>query len=171
MIGVRKSMAAAGSAGFLIAAPGTVAGLIPWWISGWVIRRPLVYWWPARVVGVILVVAGITVLLQAFARFVTEGRGTPAPVAAPDRLVIGGLFGYVRNPMYVAIIAIICGEALVLWNPILFGYGVVVWGLFEIFVTQYEQPVLRARFGSEYERYCRNVRPWLPRPRPWRGAA
>jgi protein-S-isoprenylcysteine O-methyltransferase Ste14 len=63
---------------------------------------------------VILLVAGLIVLIQAFARFVVEGLGTPAPIAAPERLVVGGLYSYVRNPMYVAILAAIIGQALLL---------------------------------------------------------
>ena len=94
-------------------APGVVAGLIPWWVTGWEMRA-VPYWAPLRVLGGVLIAAGVLVLLHAFLRFVVEGLGTPAPVAPTERLVVGGLYRYVRNPMYLAVGAIIFGQAL-LW--------------------------------------------------------
>ena len=116
---MRKARAAAGSLVFLVLAPGVVAGVVPWALTGWEARELSPYWLPLRVAGVILIAAGVVVLLQAFARFVVEGLGTPAPVAPPERLVVGGLYRYVRNPMYLAVAAIIVGQALVLGQPIL----------------------------------------------------
>src|ERR671917_2110728 len=111
---MRKSTAAVGSAVFFLLAPGVVAGLIPWLLTRWQAREPLPYWAPVRVLGGILLVAGLIALVEAFVRFVVEGLGTPAPVAAPDRLVVGGVYRYVRNPMYVAVLAAIIGQALLL---------------------------------------------------------
>lgn len=88
---MRKARAAAGSLVFLVLAPGVVAGLIPWWLTGWRVREPLPYWLPLRVGGLILLGAGVDVLLRAFVSFVVEGVGTPAPVAPTERLVVGGL--------------------------------------------------------------------------------
>ena len=102
---MRRSVAAAGTALFFAVAPGVVAGLVPWWLTRWRLRGPLAAWAPARVTGLIMLILGTIVLIQAFARFVTEGRGTPAPVAPTDRLVVGGLYRYVRNPMYLAVVA------------------------------------------------------------------
>ena len=80
--------------------------------------------WPAlRVLGAVLIAAGLVVLVQAFVRFVVEGVGTPAPVAPTEHLVVGGLYRYVRNPMYVAVTAIIAGQALVLGRPALLLYA------------------------------------------------
>ena len=92
--------AAFGSAVFLVVAPGVVAGLVPWLLTDWRTSDP-----PTAVaaVGVVLIAVGTGVLLHAFVRFVVEGRGTPAPVAATDRLVVGGLYRHVRNPMYLAV--------------------------------------------------------------------
>src|ERR687893_790353 len=100
---MRRPTAAVGSAVFFLVAPGTVVGLIPWLLTGWQVREPVPYWAPMRVLGVILLVAGLIVLAQAFVRFIVEGLGTPAPIAAPERLVVGRLYRYVRNTMYVAI--------------------------------------------------------------------
>jgi protein-S-isoprenylcysteine O-methyltransferase Ste14 len=160
--------AAAGSAVFLLLAPGIVAGLIPWWLTGWRTRQPLPFWLPVRIVGIVLIAAGVGVLLHAFVRFVVEGIGTPAPVTPPQRLVVGGLYRYVRNPMYLAVAAIIVGQGLALGQLVLLpyaaGFGVVV----HAFVCRYEEPTLGRRFGEQYEEYRRSVPRWWPRRRPWR---
>src|SRR5262245_29314070 len=85
-----RRAAAVGSVVFFVVAPGTVAGLIPWWLTGWEMREPLPHWAPMRVLGALLVVAGLVMLIRAFLRFVVEGIGTPAPIAPPERLVVGG---------------------------------------------------------------------------------
>jgi protein-S-isoprenylcysteine O-methyltransferase Ste14 len=121
-----------------------------------------------RVIGVILLLAGVIVLVQAFVRFVVEGFGTPAPIAAPERLVVGGLYRYVRNPMYVAILAAIIGQALLLGRLALLLYAVVVWLIAAAFVCFYEEPTLTRRFGADYEAYRRAVPAWWPRLRPWK---
>jgi protein-S-isoprenylcysteine O-methyltransferase Ste14 len=160
-------MAAVGSALFFLAAPGVVAGLVPWLLTGWEVEEPVSYWAPVRVIGALLVVAGVAVLVHAFARFVLEGRGTPAPVAPPEQLVIGGLYRYVRNPMYLAVLAIIVGQALVLGQLELLWYAAVIGAAFIAFVHGYEQPALSRQFGAEYEAYRRAVPAWWPRRRPW----
>src|SRR6266700_4667330 len=71
---VRKPAAAAGSALFFAIAPGVVAGLAPWWLTGWRVHGPLAHWAPVRVAGLVMLILGAIVLVQAFARFVTEGR-------------------------------------------------------------------------------------------------
>src|SRR5919112_3376551 len=110
---MRRSTAAVGSALFFLLAPGVVVGLIPWALTRWQVREPLPYWAPARVLGGVVLVAGVIALVGAFVRFVVEGLGTPAPVAAPERLVVGGAYRHVRNPMYVAVVAALLGQALV----------------------------------------------------------
>jgi protein-S-isoprenylcysteine O-methyltransferase Ste14 len=165
---MRRSVAAAGSALFFAIAPGVVAGLVPWWLTGWRVRGPLAHWAPLRVAGLIMLIAGAIVLARAFARFVTEGHGTPAPAAPTERLVIGGLYRYVRNPMYLAVVATITGQALALDQPILLGYAAVVWATTAAFARCYEEPALARQFGAQYEAYRRNVPAWWPRTRPWK---
>ena len=160
-----RSAAAVGSSLFFLLAPGVVAGVIPWWITRWRTGDP--YLWPIRVLGVVMLVAGTIVLVSAFARFVTEGSGTPAPVAPTQRLVIGGLYRNVRNPMYVAVLATIVGQALFLGRVALLPYGAVVAIAFVVFVHLYEEPALLRTFGEDYEEYRRAVPGWWPRLRPW----
>lgn len=166
---MRRSAAAAGSSLFFALAPGVVAGVLPWWLTRWQSGSMLP--WPAvRAVGWVLVAAGGAVLVHAFARFVVEGAGTPAPVAPTDRLVVGGLYAHLRNPMYVAVLAAILGQALVLGRPVLLGYALLVAVAFVAFVRGYEEPVLRRRYGAGYEAYRAAVPGWWPRLRPWRPA-
>lgn len=165
---MRRSVAATGTAVFFALMPATVAGLVPWWLTGWSLGRPLAAWAPLRVVGALLVVAGAGALVHAFVRFVVEGLGTPAPVAPTERLVVGGLYRYVRNPMYLAVVAAIAGQALLLWQVVLVPYAAIVGVAFVAFVLGYEQPRLRRQFGSQYEDYRRAVPAWWPRRRPWR---
>ena len=165
---MRRVTAAVGSAVFFLVAPGVVVGLIPWLLTGgWQVREPLPYWAPMRMVGGILLVAGLIALVGAFVRFVVEGFGTPAPVAAPERLVVGGVYRYVRNPMYVAVLAAIVGQALLLGRLGLL-YAVAAWLAVAAFVRFYEEPTLTRRFGADYEAYRRAVPAWSPRLRPWR---
>lgn len=168
---MHKGLAAAGSAVFFVLAPGLVAGVIPWWLSGWRIDEPLPYWAPLRVVGVVLIAVSVLVLAQAFARFVAEGAGTPAPIAPTARLVVGGLYRYVRNPMYLAVVAIIVGEALALGQLGLLLYAGVIALAFIGFVRGYEEPTLRKKFGPTYDAYRRAVPGWWPRRHPWEPAS
>jgi protein-S-isoprenylcysteine O-methyltransferase Ste14 len=147
--------------------PGTVAGLIPWWLTGWDVQDTSL---PLRIVGVVLMVAGIGVLLHAFVRFVVEGIGTPAPIAPTQQLVVGGLYRYVRNPMYLAVAATIVGQALALGQPVLLAYAVVFAVVVYAFVRLYEEPTLSRQFGDRYEEYRDAVPGWWPRRRPWRSS-
>ena len=164
---MRKGRAALGSFLFFLLAPGVVTGYIPWTLTRW--RGGTPYPIPVRVLGGLLVAAGMPVLVQAFVRFVREGAGTPAPVAPTERLVVGGLYRYVRNPMYLAVLSIIIGQALLLARTNLFVYAGVVAFAFVSFVLFYEEPTLRRQFGEEYDRYRRAVPGWWPRLRPWTG--
>jgi protein-S-isoprenylcysteine O-methyltransferase Ste14 len=163
---VRRARAALGSTLFLIVAPGVVAGLIPWALTDWHAEpaSPLI-----RALGLVLIALGVGFLLHAFARFVIEGLGTPAPVAPTERLVVGGVYRHVRNPMYLAVGASVVGQALLLGQPELLAYAAAFGAVVFCFVRAYEEPTLARRFGESYEAYRRNVPAWFPRLRPWRG--
>ena len=156
----RQVRAAAGSAVFLVLAPGVMAGLVPYVLTGW---DPHGAWPPAQLAGGALIAVGAAVLLHAFTRFVLEGLGTPAPVAPTERLVVGGLYRYVRNPMYLAVTSTILGQWLLLGRPVLLAYAVVFGATVVAFVRGYEEPTLLDRYGAEYERYRAAVPGWWPR--------
>lgn len=143
-----------------------MAGLIPWSLTGW---RVLPIWLPLRVMGGILTAVATAFLVSAFVRFVIEGAGTPAPVAEPQHLVIGGVYRYVRNPMYVAVVTAIIGQGLLLGQLGLLVYAAVAWAAMFGFVELYEEPHLSERFGAEYDEYRKAVPAWWPRLTPWRG--
>lgn len=163
-----RARAAAGSLLFLALAPGVVAGVIPWWLTSWEVEEPLPFWLPARIIGVVLLTGGAVVLVHAFGRFVVEGVGTPAPVAPTEHLVVGGLYRYVRNPMYLAVAATIVGQGLVLGRLALIVYAAAFAVLVAAFVRWYEEPTLRRQFGEQYDEYRRSVPGWWPRRDPWR---
>lgn len=164
---MRKIHTSLGSAAFFLLAPGTVAFLIPWWIAGWRMVEPFFGQPSVPFVGLLLVVAGAVPLIESFARFALVGRGTPAPIVPTERLVVSGFYRYERNPMYVGVLAIIIGNALVLGNASVLIYAVIVSLGFALFVRAYEEPALRRQFGQEYELYCTHVPRWLPRLTPW----
>jgi protein-S-isoprenylcysteine O-methyltransferase Ste14 len=162
----RRAFAALGSLIFLLVAPGTVAGVIPWALTGWQVESAS----PAmRILGGVLIVAGTSFLLHAFARFVVDGLGTPAPVAPTERLVVGGVYRYVRNPMYLAVGATIVGQALLLGQTGLLAYAAVFGATVFAFVRLYEEPTLSERFGRSYAAYRAAVPGWFPRLTPWKG--
>ncbi|MET0735522.1 MAG: isoprenylcysteine carboxylmethyltransferase family protein [Microbacterium sp.] len=163
----RRVRAWVGTLVFLVLAPGIVAGLIPWLITKWQVPWPGRWLWPIAIVAGIAIAAGIVVLLDAFIRF-ARADGTPAPPVPTTHLVITGPYRHVRNPMYVAVLAIILGQALLFgsWWTVL--YAGVAFLAVALFVRGYEEPTLERVYGDEYREYQRNVRGWIPRPRPWR---
>lgn len=164
-----RLLAIAGSIVFLFVAPGIVAGAIPWSISQYRIEPPLLGFEPLRWLGVLLLLVGGVLLLETFARFALQGLGTPAPIAPTKTLVVTGSYRFVRNPMYVAVVSLILGQALFFGNAVVLAYGLVVWLTVHLFVLAYEEPTLSWTYGEQYARYRANVRRWLPRLTPWRG--
>ncbi|GLZ28048.1 hypothetical protein Lesp02_02380 [Lentzea sp. NBRC 105346] len=150
---MQSRTAALGSAAFFVIAPGTVAGLIPWLLTRWRVERPVSWWLPFQLLGTVVVLVALAVLVSAFVRFVREGFGTPAPVAPPDRLVIGGLYRYVRNPMYLAVLSTIVGQALLFGQWVLVAYAAVVTAAFAAMVHWHEEPELSRNFGDQYTEY------------------
>jgi protein-S-isoprenylcysteine O-methyltransferase Ste14 len=168
---LRRVFALLGTTLFLVVAPGCVAGLVPWWISRWRFRAPFPGYAPLRVIGAILIAAGTFVVLDSFARFALQGLGTPAPVFPTRHLVVKGFYRYVRNPMYVAVVAVILGQALLFGDTHVLGFALFAWLVAHLFVVSYEEPTLRKTFGSDYETFRANVPRWIPRVTPWRGGA
>lgn len=148
---------------FVILVPGVVGGLVPWLIT-----RYERYDWgglqaPVAVVAAVLIIAGAAVLLHGVWRFAANGRGTPAPVAPTEHLVVTGPYRYVRNPMYLGVGAVIGGQALLFYGPVIVAYLVVFAAAVALFVKGYEEPTLERTFGDEYRQYRARVPGWLPR--------
>ena len=101
---MQRTSAVLGTAIFFVVAPLLAAGIIPWWITRWQFRPPFLGLELTRAIGVVLIVAGVPGIVDSFARFALQGLGTPAPVAPPQKLVVTGLYRYVRNPMYVSVL-------------------------------------------------------------------
>jgi protein-S-isoprenylcysteine O-methyltransferase Ste14 len=157
--------AALGSVAFFVLAPGVTAGLLPWWLTGWQMRDLTPAWLPVRALGALLIFAGIAVLIDGFVRFVMDGVGTPAPAGPTERLVVSGPYRRVRNPMYLAVSAIIVGQALTLGQIVLVPYALAFSLVTYLFVRWYEEPYLQRRFGAQYDAYRRHVRAWWPMPK------
>jgi len=157
--------AVVGTIVFTICVPGTVVGLVPFLLTGWVLQPPLLGWAATRWAGAVLLVVAAPLFFDFVTRFVREGHGTPAPIAPTEHLVVGGPFQRVRNPGYVAVVGMIVGQGLLFASPPVLAYAAALAVVFHLFVLLYEEPTLRRQFGAEYEAYCRNVPRWLPRLR------
>jgi|SRR5690606_591439 len=149
---------------FVIVVPGVVGGVIPGLIS-----RYRSYDWGRwdELLGVAacaLIVLGVFVLLDGVWRFARAGRGTPSPTAPTERLVVEGPYRYVRNPMYMAVGAVILGQVLLFFTWMLVAYLAAFVVAVIAFVTLYEEPTLRRTFGAEYDAYKSSVPGWFPRP-------
>jgi protein-S-isoprenylcysteine O-methyltransferase Ste14 len=167
---LRKLGAAVGSLLFVPLVPGVIAGYVPWLICRWQFQRAL---FDARVdciVGALLIAVGIVPLLESIGRFALKGLGTPAPVFPTNQLVVSGFYRHVRNPMYLGVVAIILGQALLFGDLRLVAYAALVWVFMHLFSVAYEEPTLRRTFGDAYDTYRAHVPRWIPRLGPWRGA-
>jgi protein-S-isoprenylcysteine O-methyltransferase Ste14 len=166
---MQRATAAIGTTIFFVFAPCVVAGVVPWLISRWKFSFPVPGVQLTRFVGAALIVAGVAGLVDSFARFALQGLGTPAPISPTRHLVATGLYRYVRNPMYVAVVAVIFGQAVLFGDWRLFAYGAVFWLVCHLFVVGYEEPTLTKLFRAEYETFRINVPRWIPRLTAWRG--
>ena len=146
---------------FTIFVPGFWTVLVPYWVVG---RGARVDLRRAAVAGWILAGAGVALYFAcAFWGFALRGKGTPAPIDPPKRLVAEGPYRIVRNPMYWSVAFVMLGEALAFRSLALAAIGVAFFAGTTLFVLLYEEPTLRRKFGAEYEAYCRQVPRWIPR--------
>ena len=146
---------------FTIVAPGTAAFLIPWLIVGGK-RTDLGF---MTLVSTLFFILGSAIYFWCLWDFATVGRGTPAPIDAPKKLVTRGLYQYSRNPMYIGVLILILAWATSFKAVILLVYMLIVGLAFHTFVILYEEPHLRKLFGESYFNYCARVPRWLPRIR------
>ena len=148
---------------FVLIVPGSAAVLLPYLLlraAGDLGRMGLGGW---RSAGFPVALLGLVTYVPCVREFVVRGRGTPSFFDPPRKLVGGGLYRYVRNPMYVTFGAILVGEALLLDSAVLLGYVLVCGLAAHLFIIFYEEPTLRSSFGENYVSYCRRVPRWIPR--------
>ena len=145
---------------FLIVAPGMVAGYIPLVLLR---KGPQIETGFLAYLAFPLWIIGGAILLWSFWNFLVEGRGTPAPIDPPKELVVVGFYRYVRNPMYVGVLLILIGHFLWFKNIWLIVYTAVAFLIVHLFVTLYEEPTLRRKFGAGYEEYLKKVPRWIPK--------
>lgn len=146
---------------FTIVVPGTVAGVLPWALFGpYDTARGGTL---GSLAGGSLILAGIALYVVCVASFAGVGGGTPAPIDAPVRLVVAGPYRVVRNPMYIAVLGVIFGQAILAASRGLALYGLGVALVFHGVVIGYEERALERRFGASYRAYRERVRRWVPR--------
>ncbi len=143
---------------FSVIVPGIVAVLIPILIAGEKITENICF----ILSGLLLLASGAIVYSWCVWDFVSFGKGTPAPIAAPKHLVVRGLYHYSRNPMYVGVLLVISGWALIYSRPVIFIYGLFVIICFQMFIVLYEEPRLYQIFGRDFNQYKAKVNRWLP---------
>jgi protein-S-isoprenylcysteine O-methyltransferase Ste14 len=147
---------------FTLLVPGAGAVYLPWWILDRKGDSPTPATWPAAAV----IAAGTAGYLWCLHAFATAGRGTPGPWDPPRRVVASGPYRWVRNPIYLAALTVIVGEAWLFHSTALLLYGAAAAAFFHLIVLAYEEPVLRHRFGEPYRHYLRTTPRWLPRRPP-----
>lgn len=148
----------------MVLIPGSVTFTLPWFAFG--LREATIDWRrPDHVAGLVLATVGGTVLLVCIWEFARRGRGTLAPVDPPPRLVVSGLYRYVRNPMYLGAALALAGEVLLTRSRSLALFAAAWFTAVNIFVVWHEEPKLRRMFGDSYREYCHRVRRWIPTPR------
>ncbi len=147
---------------FSILVPGTVAGVVPWLLlqgsAGAVLLLPSIWMF-----GLLPLLLGVGLYLWCAGAFTFIGKGTPAPIDAPKVLVIQGPYHWVRNPMYIAVLSVVIGEAILFRSFLLAGYALLVGLVVHAFVVFVEEPSLRLQFGESYETYLHTVPRWVPR--------
>ena len=147
---------------FTILVPGTLLGIVPWLLLHWsgeAVMLPLSIW----LIGLLPLLLGVGLYFWCAGAFTFIGKGTPAPIDAPIFLVREGPYQWVRNPMYIAVLSTISGEAILFHSLLLVAYLLLLWVAVHLAVLFIEEPMLRRRFGESYETYLRTVPRWLPR--------
>lgn len=145
---------------FTVLIPGTVGVYLPLWLAGGWRVAPVWAW----LLAVPLLSAGAFLYFWCLWNFAVTGRGTPAPIDPPKKLIVRGPHRYVRNPMYLGVLSVVAGWAVLFRSLEILRYAAVVALLFHLVVLVIEEPSLRRLFGAEYEEYCRTVRRWIPTP-------
>jgi protein-S-isoprenylcysteine O-methyltransferase Ste14 len=149
----------------LFGGPGLVLIYFPYTITHFRVPPGQPAW--RLIAAALLIAAGLAPLFESIVRFIVVGRGTLVPTAPTKHLVVSGLYRYVRNPMYVGVLTVVAGEAVLFSNRSMSEYLAIVFAGFHLFVCLDEEPKLTRTYPNEYPRYRLHVRRWLPRLSPW----
>ena len=142
--------------------PGTVAIYIPYRLLVPISLPSLSTWYLTHYAGAILMASGAAILLKCIWEFATFGKGTLAPFDETKKLVVIGLYRYVRNPMYVGVVLILLGESWFFWSGRVLAYSGFCFIIANILVMGYEEHRLRHKYGEDYRGYCKHVGRWIP---------
>lgn len=142
---------------FTLLVPGIIAVIVPLLITAEVMTTDSLF----LLSGLLMFVIGVSIYSWCVWDFILYGRGTPAPVQAPVRLVVRGLYHYTRNPMYLGVICILLAWGLLYAELFMLLYGACVAICFQLLVIFYEEPQLQQQFGAEYKEYKTSVSRWL----------
>jgi protein-S-isoprenylcysteine O-methyltransferase Ste14 len=149
-----------------------VAGVIPAWIVytygalvGWGLPAPLDL--IPSAVGLAIGLVGLVLAAGTIRRFATQGKGTLAPWDPPRKLVVAGVYRYVRNPMISGVLGILAGEGIFFCSIELFTWFAIFAAANAIYIPLFEEPGLDLRYGRDYLTYKAHVPRWIPRHKPW----
>jgi len=145
---------------FMVLVPGTVAIVVPSIIVKSAVPVAMLQSSFPYNLGLLPAMAGLSICLWCFWDFINKGNGTPSPLDPPKQLVVAGLYRFVRNPMYIGIILIILGEAILYTSFLLMLYSAILLVIFHIRVVYHEEPKLRVEFGENYANYLVSVPRW-----------
>jgi protein-S-isoprenylcysteine O-methyltransferase Ste14 len=163
----RRILSLLGTATFLVLAPGTFVVYVPWRLSHWQSHPPFFGETFLQILGVIVLALALPLVFETFLRFAIQGLGTPAPPFPTQHLVVKGSYRFVRNPMYIGVISVVIGQALLFANLKIAEYIAVIIPVVYLFVITYEEPTLQRTFGAEYQAYRSRVPRWIPRLKPY----
>jgi protein-S-isoprenylcysteine O-methyltransferase Ste14 len=144
--------------------PITVLIFVPWCIEKNLSIHPV----STFIIGLIIILAGLSMLIHAVSIIIKIGKGTLAPWLPARKLVVTGMYRYVRNPMIIGVLIALAGESIALMSLKIFIWAVIFFTLNHLFFIIYEEPTLKKKFGDEYHEYKRNVPRWLPRVKPYK---
>src|SRR5687768_409074 len=139
--------------------PVSVLVFVPLWIE----KSRVVHYGFNLLFGLILILTGLSVMILTISSFITIGEGTLAPWSPTKKLVVRGLYRYVRNPMILGVLTVLLGEALCLQSKNILVWAILFFIINTVYFIIYEEPDLERRFGEEYREYKKHVSRWMPR--------